>query len=124
MGTTKISLCEIENSGCDWITYYDRELNCFQVFEEGEEVADKYIEAPYKGHYRNLTWKHFYEMLSEDELEIANAYTKRRDFFNYMHETGLIYTFYEAEEQARNEYFAMWEKENHLTIDWDNVTTI
>lgn len=122
---SRVNIYEVENSGrCEYITYYDCKLKRFKVFKEGRKIAKKYISAPFTGHYNDLTWKYFYEMLNEEETEIAYSYTKRRGFFNYMKENGLIDTFYEAQDRARHEYFAEWEKANGLSIDWNTVTIV
>ena len=40
-----------------------------------------------------------------------------------MRETGLIGFFDKAYAVVAEEFVHLWEKENHLNIDWDNLDT-
>lgn len=121
----KTSLYEVENSfHCDYVTYYDRKLKRFKNFKVGRKIAEKYVLAPFREHYKRLAWEYFHESLNEEEKKVAYAYTRRHGYFNYLEEVGLIGTFLDAEDRARHEYFATWENANALSIDWDTVTIV
>ena len=62
----------------------------------------------------------FWNTVDNESRALAESYTERRGFFQFMREIGLIGFFDKAYAVVAEEFVHLWEKENHLNIDWDN----
>ena len=116
---------ELINSSCEELEiYYSITDKCFYALneEEAEEDEDNLIKAPCVYHYQSSIWKRFREMLTEEERIIADSYPYRRGYFNYLHEEGLIDTYYEAKESVARDVCAHWLKVNNLNLTLNNIT--
>ena len=89
---------------------------------EYEDTGDL-IPTPYSDEHRGLTWRFFWESLSEEESELAQSISGS-GFFASMRENGLDERFQEAENRMKMQIIEEWEQKHRLSIDYDTVPVV
>ena len=107
--------------GLELVVYYDPKYNNLIALEESERILKRYVETPYDS-FKYDAMKRFWDTLDNEHRVLADSYTERRGFFQFMRETGLIDFYNEAYAAVAEEFVQMWEAKNHLNIDWDSIT--
>ena len=108
-------------SGVDVTVYYDAKYNKLVALDRNSRILKHYVETPYDS-FKDHAMKRFWNTLDDEHRALANSYTERRGFFQFMHETGLIDFYNEAYAAVAEEFVHSWEAKNHLNIDWDSIT--
>lgn len=107
-------------SGVDITVYYDTKYNKLVALDGKARILKHYVKTPYDS-FKYHAMKRFWDILDNESLALAESYTERRGFFQFMRETGLIEFFDEAYAAVAEEIVHLWETENHLNIDWANI---
>ena len=106
--------------GLDLVVYYDPKYNKLIALEEGARILKRYVKTPYDS-FKYRAMQGFWNTLDGKHRALADSYTERRGFFQFMHETGLIDFYNEAYAAGAEEFVLSWEAKNHLNIDWDSI---
>lgn len=111
------------SNDCDRITYYSPEKKAFEYHSYEYEDTGDLIPTPYSDEHRGLTWRFFWESLSEEESELAQSISGS-GFFASMRENGLDERFQEAENRMKMQIIEEWEQKHRLSIDYDTVPVV
>lgn len=117
---------EIINAACcEMVTLYDKDEGAFVMRNITEINEDEnLILVPYREECSHLAMRKFWSSLSEDDRALAESFNEKNGFFNFLRETGLIFMYYDSEEDAITEVLEYWKTSNNLTFDWDTVEYI
>lgn len=104
-----------------YICYYCPDRNAFEIHSYEFENDQGLILVPFSDEHRGTIWAYFWELLDDDETELARSHSGP-GFFAFMRENGLDERFEDARIRMEKALIDDWERENNLEIDYDQVS--
>lgn len=111
------------HAGVEFVTYYDPSQNAFVACEHDVRVPKCFVETPYDQIVETPAMKKFWQSLDGNSRDLAESFGKKRGFFQFMRDTGLIEYYDKAYAEAAEEIICEWEYDNHLNINWNSIVT-
>ena len=111
------------HSGVEFVTYYDPSHNAFIARRLDVRVPKCYVETPYNQVVNYPAMKKFWQSLDDNSRVLAESFSEKHGFFQFMRDTGLFVHYEKAYAEAAEEIICNWEHDNHLNINWDNIVT-
>ena len=111
------------HTGVEFVTYYDPSHNAFVAYELDVRVPNCYVETPCNQAIEYPAMKRFWQLLDDSSRAIAESFSEKRGFFQFMRDTGLIEYYDKAYAESAEEVINEWEQDNHLNINWNSIIT-
>ena len=121
--TTFINNDLFNHAGVEFVVYYDPSHNAFIACEHDAHIPKRYVKTPYNQAVNFPSMKKFWQSLDDSSRALAESFSEKRGFFQFMRDTGLIEYYDEAYAAAAEEIICAWEHDIHLSINWDNIVT-
>lgn len=102
--------------GTDWIMYYDTHNHDFIALPAGSD-SGKLIETPYREEFRKSVWKEFYQLLTNDELDLVNSFDEPVGFFDFLHASGMYEKYESANRTVAECVLNTWMSRNGIVIN-------
>lgn len=116
------STSEFFNHDYDYVVYYDKSKHSLKVFPGDKLPKNRrnLIQTPFHNSVSYHARKIFRENLTPKERRVVNSFPYRHGFFEFLRETGLIYKYYWAEEEAAKIVINEWIEYHDLPDDWNS----